>query len=191
MPSPAPHTPPRRLCRGIPIRFCRRPPPRPRLRREIPVHFCRHPRPTRAFARRYPCTSAGTPAPPALSQGDTRALLPATPPRTRLCRDAHALLLATPPRPRLRKEIPVHFCRQPPPRPRLRKEIPIRFCQRPHRARACGAPPPPRGRGRGPCPGVYQGSSRARGGAGGPPRPALSHLSPGTGPWGYRHGGWG
>ena len=37
-------------------------------------------------------------------------------------------------------------------------------------------------RGRGPCPGVYQGSSRIR---------LFSGISPCTGPWGYRHGGWG
>jgi len=69
----------------------------------------------------------------------------------------------------------------PPPRPRLRQGIPILFCRHPHPARACGAPPPPPPGG-----GVrawrYQVSSRAR---------LFSRISPCTGPWGYRHGGWG
>ena len=247
MPSPAPHTPPRRLCRGIPIRFCRRPPPRPRLRREIPVHFCRHPRPThasvripmhfcwqphraRAFARRYPCTSAGSPHPDRAfarrylyaSASDPTAPAPAAllprpgeggGVRARAYIRGAAVPGSFPP-------IPWHWTVGISPRgvgltgrgnsfplPCLLRSqnseyltdpvrVPCRWLPKelagsPHPARACGAPPPPRGRGRGPCPGVYQGSSRARGGAGGPPRPALSHLSLGTGPWGYRHGGWG
>ena len=67
--------------------------------------------------------------------------------------------------------IPVHFCRHPHPA-RAFVGISIRFSGTPHPARACGAPPPP------PPGGVgsawrYQGSSRIRGAAGGPPCPAL------------------
>ena len=98
MPSPAPHTPPRRLCRGIPIRFCRRPPPRPRFHRD-----------TRALL-------PAVPAPPAPSQGDTRTLLPAPPPRTRpSLADTHTLLPAVPAPPAPFAGIPVHFCRHPHP----------------------------------------------------------------------------
>ena len=75
--------------------------------------------------------------------------------------------------PHLRREIPMPFSPAPPPRPRFRQEIPIRSLSPLHPARAFGAPPPPPPSGRGPCPGVYQGSSRIRGGAGGPPCPAL------------------
>jgi len=46
---------PARAFVGIPIRFCRHPPPRPRLRQGILIRFCRHPHPTRAF---------GAPPPP-------------------------------------------------------------------------------------------------------------------------------
>ena len=55
----------------------------------------------------------------------------------------------TPPAPRW--GIPIRFCRRPPPHPRLRRSSPAPSW------------------GRGPCPGVYQESSRIRGGAGGPP----------------------
>ena len=62
-----------------------------------------------------------------------------------------------------------------------------RFSPDPHPGRACGrgypdtSPASPAPAGWGQCPGVYQGSSRARGVAG---------EKPCTGPWGYRHGGW-
>ena len=78
----------------------------------------------------------------------------------------------------------------------------------PHPTRAFGAPPPPPSgawavlaiSGEQPCPGwsrreIVSGvelvGNRIRGVAGGKPYPALSHLSPCTGPCGYRHGGWG
>ncbi len=59
--------------------------------------------------------------------------------------------------------------RHPPPHPRLcRQRHSYALLRHPRPTRACGAPPPPRP-GRGPCPGVYQESSRIRGGASGPP----------------------
>jgi len=65
------------------------------------------------------------------------------------------------------------------PLPCLSRSRHLAPCQ-PHPARAFGAPPPPR-RGGGSA-WRYQGSSRIRGATGGKPC---------TGPWGYRHGGWG
>ena len=58
--------------------------------------------------------------------------------------------------------IPMHFCRRPPPRPCLRRS----------------SPAPSRGRGQ--CL-RYQVGSRAR---------FFPRISPCSGPWGYRHGGW-
>ena len=55
--------------------------------------------------------------------------------------------------------------------PAFPREYPYASAGSPHPARACGAPPPPK-RGRGQCL-RYQGSSRIRGVAGGPPCPAL------------------
>jgi len=54
-----------------------------------------------------------------------------------------------------------------PPPLSLMLQIPY-FSGNPHPTRACGAPPPPP-LGAGQCPGVYQESSRIRGGAGGQP----------------------
>ena len=65
---------------------------------------------------------------------------------------------------------PSYFSPATPPHPRLRRS----------------APAPRKGQGQ--CL-RYQGSSRTRGVAGGQPCPALSHLSSGTGPCGYRHRG--
>ena len=79
---------PARAFAGMPVPFCRPPPPRPRLRRDtrallpappprrclrqgIPVPFCRPPHPAGAFVGGYPDTSSATPTPPAPS-----ALLP-------------------------------------------------------------------------------------------------------------------
>ena len=73
------------------------------------------------------------------------------------------------------------LCRPFPPLPRLRQGIPGYLAGLPHPSRACGAPPPPPSGG-----GVrawrYQVSSRIR---------LFSRISPCTGPWGYRHWGWG
>ena len=89
---------PARAFTGIPMHFCRRPPPRTRFHRD-----------TRALL-------PAVPAPPAPSQGDTRTLLPAPPPRTRpSLADTHTLLPAVPAPPAPFAGIPVHFCRHPHP----------------------------------------------------------------------------
>jgi len=137
-------------------------------------HISSPPRPARAFGRGYPCTSQ-----------------------------------APPPHPRLRQKIPVHFCRRPHPTRAFAEGYPDTFAGIPHPARAFaegypdtfagiphparafGAPPPPPSGGRGqcvaisgeqPCLGRCLVCNRAR---------FFTGLFPDTGPWGYRHGGWG
>ena len=152
----------------------RPPPPRPRLRKEIPIDF------------------SGTPSQPAPSRGDTRTLLPAPPPRPRLRRSSSAPFRGAGSVPgRISGEQPCPGCSRwaavpgsSPGYPHVldRGDIatgggadgegacPLPCLPRsnhltprhPHPDRACGAPPPPPSGGRGPCPGVYQGSSRAR-----------------------------
>ena len=77
---------------------------------------------------------------------------------------------------------------------------PYALCRHPHPARAFGAPPPPPPRGRGQCVAIsgeqpYPGCSRWAAVSGVEPvghRARLfSSLFPCTGPWGYRHRGWG
>ena len=134
-------------------------PPCPALLRDLPVHWTVGISPRgegltgRGNSFPLPCLSrsnhlASRRSHPSLWQG-TR--IPRRPP---------------PPPPRLRQGIPVHFCQQPPPLPCLRRDTHTFSAVSPHPARACSAPPPPPSGGR-----VrawrYQGSSRARGGAGG------------------------
>ena len=115
---------------------------------------------------------------------------------------------APPPCPRLRQRIPIRFCRRLPPHPRLRRQATHTLLP--------ASPPRPRLRRQDthtllpatptlPAPSTLlprplpAGGVRARAYIRraavsgvepvGSPYPALSHLSPGTGPWGYRHGG--
>ena len=67
--------------------------------------------------------------------------------------------------------IPIRFCRRPPPRPRLRGDTHALLRPPPPRPRLRRSSPAPT-RGRGQCL-RYRVNSRTRGGAGGPPCPAL------------------
>ena len=150
---------------GIPVLFCRQPPPRPRLRRSSPA-----PRRGRGSARAYirgaavpgvsrwetvPGSSPGSPH--AVDRGDIAIgggadgegeLVP--PPLSLTLQPS--CFPSIPPQPLAGDP---YTSPAPPPRPRLRRSSPASSW------------------GRGPCPGVYQGSSRIRGGAGRLPCPAL------------------
>ena len=126
---------------------------------------------------------------PCLRQGIPIHLCRRPPPHPRLRRDIRALLPAspTPPAPSL-AGYPYTSAGDPHLARAFGKGYSYASAGIPHPSRAFGAPPPPPLGG-----GVrawrYQVSSRARGGDGGKPYPALSHLSPCSGPCGYRHGG--
>jgi len=150
--SPAPH--PARACGREPIRFCRQPPPRPRLRRDTHTLL------------------PASPTPPAPS-----ALLP----RPRRGAVAVLVISGEQPYPALLQDLPMLWTVWISPRgerltgrgnlfplPCLPHFNHLTSHRHPHPTRAFGAPPPPP-LGAGQCPGVYQESSRIRGGAGGQP----------------------
>ena len=158
--------PPRsRLCRKMPMRFCRHPPPRPRLRRSSPAPpgagavlaiSGEQPYPGWSRWETVPGSSPGSPH--VLDRGDIA---------TGGGADGEGELVPPPLSPTLQ---PSNFSPPSPSRASCRLSI-----------RSLPAPPPRRGPGQ--CPGVYQGSSRIRGVAGGQPcgrlRPRLSPSRPG------------
>ena len=183
---PTTPTPPAPSPTGYPCTFAGTPTP-PAPSAGDPHALLRHPHPACAFGRGYPDTSPASPTPPAPS-----ALLP----RPRRGAWAVLAISGEQPYPALLQDLPMLWTVWISPRgegptergnlfplPCLPHSRHLAPCQ-PYPARAFmrdtrtllpAAPTPPAPaallprprRGRGPCPGVYQGSSRARGGAGG------------------------